>query len=305
MEKNVMAYRHIVIRKPSKLSTRNEQLLITQEETFRIPLEDIVTITLEEPAITISSALLGKCIEYHVEVIVCDKKRMPSGILQPFHQHSRQKVVLETQLGLSKPFKKRIWQQIVIRKLENQARCLELVNKAEEASKIYAISRSVESGDRTNREAYGAKVYFTILFRPSFQRREENVQNVSLNYGYSIMRSLVARSLVRYGFSPSLGIFHDSQTNAFNLADDFMEVLRPFIDITVATYINEESEWSAKIREELFAVLSLEAVWKAERLSITNGVDQMVKSFVSACRQQDATLLILPELTNLHTHSYE
>lgn len=300
-----MAYRHIVISKPSKLSTKDEQLLIKQEDTFQIPLEDIVTITLEEPAISLSSALLSKCIEYQVEIIVCDKKRMPSGILQPFHQHSRQKVVFETQLGLSKPFKKRIWQQIVIRKLENQARCLELVNKAEEAGKIYAISRSVESGDRTNREGYGAKVYFNSLFGTEFQRREENVINIALNYGYSIMRSLVARSLVRYGFSPSIGIFHDSQTNAFNLADDFMEVLRPFIDVTVAINVNEESEWSTEIRKKLFEVLNLVAVWKAERLSVTNGVDQMVKSFVSACRQQDSTLLILPELTNLHNHSYE
>lgn len=305
MEKNDMAYRHIVIRRPSKLSTKDEQLLISQEETFRIPLEDIVTITLEEPAISISSALLSKCIEYHVEIIICDKKRMPSGILQPFHQHSRQKVVLETQLALSKPFKKRIWQKIVIRKLENQARCLELMNQADEASKIFSISRSVESGDRTNREAYGAKIYFTLLFGSGFQRREDNIQNIALNYGYSIMRSLVARSLVRYGFSPSLGVFHDSQTNAFNLADDFMEVLRPFIDVIVATFVSEESEWSSKIREKLFSVLNLEAVWKNERLSVTNGVDQMIKSFVSACRQQDASLLILPELTNLNIHSYE
>lgn len=305
MERNVMAYRHIVIRKPSKLSTRHEQLLIAQEETFQIPLEDIATITIEEPAVTITSSLLSKCIEHHVEIIVCDKKRMPSGILQPFHQHSRQKVVLETQLEWSKPFKKRIWQKIIIRKLENQARCLELVDKFEEATKIYAISKSVESGDRTNREAYGAKLYFNFLFGQGFQRRDDNVRNISLNYGYSIMRSLVARSLVRYGFSPSLGIYHDSQTNAFNLADDFMETLRPMIDVTVVTYVTDESEWSSEIREKLFAVLNLETVWKNERLSITNGVDQMVKSFVAACRQQDSSYLVLPELTNLNIHSYE
>jgi CRISPR-associated protein Cas1 len=305
MGKNVMAYRHIVIRKPSKLSTKDEQLVISQEETFRIPLEDIVTITLEEPVISMTSALLSKCIEYHIEIIVCDRKRMPSGLLQPFHQHSRQKVVLETQLSLSKPFKKRIWQKIVIRKLENQARCLELLNKADDARKIYAISRNVESGDRTNREAYGAKMYFSLLFGSNFLRRDDNVQNIALNYGYSIMRSLVARSLVRYGFSPSIGIFHNSQTNAFNLADDFMEVLRPFIDVTVATYVMPEQEWSKEIREKLFAVLNIEAVWKEERLTVTNGVDQMVKSFVSACRQQDSSLLILPELINLRNHSYE
>ncbi|EMA6342973.1 type II CRISPR-associated endonuclease Cas1 [Bacillus cytotoxicus] len=300
-----MAFRHIVIRKPSKLSTRDEQLLIKQEETVRIPLEDICTITIEDPAITITAALLSKCVEYHVELIICDRKRLPAGILQPFHRHSRQKAVLDVQLGLGKPFKKRIWQQIVIRKLENQARCLELANKGEDAQKLYSISKSVESGDRTNREAYGAKVYFTALFGPNFYRREDDVRNISLNYGYSLVRSLTARALVRYGFNPSLGIFHDSQTNAFNLADDFMEVLRPFVDIIVALNVSDETEWDSKMREQLFSVLNIEAVWKEERQSITNGVEQMIKSYVSACRQNDASLLLLPELITLRQHTYE
>src|SRR5699024_9526067 len=223
-----MSYRHIVIRNPAKLSTANEQLVIKQEESFKIPLEDIVTITLEDPAITITNVLLSKCTEYHVELIICDRKRMPSGIVQPFHRHSSQKSVLEMQLSFSKPYKKRVWQKIVVRKIENQARCLDLMHMGDEAQKLYAISRSVESGDRTNREAYAAKLYFELLFGKGFSRRTDNIYNIALNYGYSIMRSLVARSLVRYGFTPSLGIFHDSQTNAFNLADDFIEVLRPF-----------------------------------------------------------------------------
>src|SRR5690625_2872463 len=148
-----MTYRHIVISNPAKLSTKYEQLVIKQERENTIPLEDICTITLEDPAISITSSLLSKCTEYHVEMIICDRKRMPSGIVQPFHRHSRQKSVLEMQLKLSKPFKKRVWQQIIIQKLENQGRCLELLHKGVEAEKIYSISRSVESGDGTNREA--------------------------------------------------------------------------------------------------------------------------------------------------------
>lgn len=300
-----MAYRHIVIRNPAKLSTSNEQFVIKQDESIKIPLEDIVTITLEDPAITITNALLSKCTEHHVELIICDRKRMPSGIVQPFHRHSRQKTVLEMQLSLSKPYKKRIWQKIVVRKLENQARCLELIHMGDEAQKLYAISRSVESGDRTNREAYGAKVYFELLFGKGFQRREENVHNICLNYGYSIIRSLVARALIRYGFTPSYGIFHDSQTNAFNLADDFMEVLRPFVDIVIAMNVTDESEWDSDLRQLLFQVLDIEATWKGEKLSVTHGVDNMIKSFVSASRQQDINVLILPELTNLNIHRYE
>lgn len=300
-----MSYRHLVIRNPAKLSTRNEQLVVKQEEAITIPLEDICTVTLEDPAITLTHALLSKCTEYHVEIIICDRKRMPSGIIQPFHRHSRQQAVLEMQLSLHKPFKKRIWQGIVIRKIENQARCLELLHLGEEAEKLYSISRSVQSGDNTNREAYAAKLYFEILFGVGFQRRLENVINISLNYGYSIMRSLISRSLVRYGFTPSMGVFHDSQTNAFNLADDFIEVLRPFVDVVVRKNIDNEMEWSAAVRQHLFAILEMEAGWKNERLSVTHGVDLMIKSFVSACRQQDANLLILPQLVNLFVHEYE
>lgn len=300
-----MAFRHLVIRNPAKISTANEQLIIKQEESIKIPLEDIVTITLEDPAITVTNSLLSKCTEYHVEIIICDKKRMPSGIVQPFHRHSRQKSVLEMQLALAKPFKKRLWQKIVIRKLENQARCLELLHKGDEAQKIYGISRSVESGDRTNREAYGAKLYFESLFGSGFQRREDNVYNISLNYGYSIIRSLVARAIIRYGFTPSFGLFHDSQTNAFNLADDFMEILRPFVDVVIALNVEDDSEWCSDIRKKLFEVLEIEAIWNGERLNVTHGVDNMIKSFVSACRQQDAKLLVLPELINLAVHTYE
>lgn len=300
-----MAFRHLVIRNPAKLSTNYEQLVIHQDEKTSIPLEDICTITLEDPAITITGSLLSKCTEYHVEVIICDRKRMPSGIIQPFHRHSRQKTVMEMQLNLSKPFKKRIWQKIIVRKIENQARCLELLNKGDEAQKLYAISRSVESGDRTNREAYSAKLYFESLFGKGFQRRVDNVYNISLNYGYSIIRSLVARSIIRYGFTPSFGIFHDSQTNAFNLADDFMEVLRPFMDVTIANIVSEDSEWTSEIRKKLFQVLEVVAVWNNEQLSITHGVDNMIKSFVSACRQQDADVLLLPELINISVHRYE
>lgn len=300
-----MAYRHIVIRNPAKLSTKNEQLVIQQEQSIQIPLEDISTITIEEPAVTLTSVLISKCTDYHINLIICDQKRMPSGLLQPFHRHSRQLSVLEMQLGLSKPFKKRVWQQIVIRKLENQARCLELVHKADEAQKIYTISRSVDSGDRTNREAYGARLYFTKLFGEQFNRRHDDVINISLNYGYSIIRSLVSRSLVRYGFTPSIGIFHDSQTNAFNLADDLMEVLRPFVDVTVSIHVNHDLVWSKDIREKLFAILNYEAVLKNEKQSVTNGVDRMIQSFITACREQEPKYLVLPELVSLNEHEYE
>lgn len=300
-----MAYRHIVIRNSAKLSVRNQQLVIKQKDSVQIPLEDICTLTIEDPAITLTGVLLSECARYHVELIVCDQKRIPNATLQPFHQHSRQKVVLDMQYNLSKPFKKRIWQKVVQAKIENQARCLELAYLSNEADALYTMVKQVESGDRTNKEASAAKYYFIKLFGDHFTRRRDDPQNIALNYGYSLIRSLVARALVRYGFTPSLGVFHDSQTNAFNLADDFMEPLRPFVDITVARYVKEDCDWNNAIKEKLFNVLSYSSFWKGEKQSITNGVDWMVKSYVSACRNGDAKLLVLPELKSLEIHAYE
>ncbi|UOR10508.1 type II CRISPR-associated endonuclease Cas1 [Halobacillus amylolyticus] len=300
-----MAYRHIIIRNPAKLSVKNHQLVIKQEETVQIPIEDVCTLTIEDPAITLTGVLLSECAAHHVEVIVCDQKRTPSALLQPFHQHSRQKAVLDMQVGLSKPFKKRVWQKIVRTKIENQARCLDLMFQSDKANLLYSISRQVESGDRSNREAYAAKYYFNQLFGGEFTRRREDVHNISLNYGYSLIRSLVARALVRYGYTPSLGVFHDSQTNAFNLADDFMEPLRPFVDLTVAMYVDKEEEWSRDIKEKLFNILSYSAFWKGEKQSITNGVDLMMKSYVATCRNGDVSMLVLPELRALEQHVYE
>ncbi|GAB2536076.1 type II CRISPR-associated endonuclease Cas1 [Gracilibacillus alcaliphilus] len=300
-----MAYRHIIIRNPAKLSVRNNQLIIKQENSVQIPLEDICTLTIEDPAITLTGVLLSQCAAHNVELIVCDQKRIPSATLQPFHQHSRQKAVLDMQIGLSKPFKKRIWQKVVQAKIENQARCLELTYQSEEADVLYTLSKQVESGDRTNKEAYAAKYYFNKLFGDQFTRRRDDPQNIALNYGYSLIRSLVARALVRYGFMPSLGIFHDSQTNAFNLADDFMEPLRPFVDYTVATYVKGDTVWDSEIKEKLFRILSYSAYWKGEKQSITNGVDWMVKSYVAACRNGDPKFIVLPELKSLELHVYE
>ncbi|GAY78780.1 hypothetical protein NBRC111894_4334 [Sporolactobacillus inulinus] len=84
-----------------------------------------------------------------------------------------------------------------------------------------------------------------------------------------------------------------------------MEPLRAFVDVTVAMNVKEDDEWNAEIRKKLFEILNVEAIWNGEKQSITNGVDQMIKSYTTACRQTDASLLLLPELVNINTHTYE
>lgn len=111
---------------------------------------------------------------------------------------------------------------LVKQKITNQAKCLAYLNK-DGSRELHAIASEVKSGDSTNREGFAARVYFNS-YMPSTTRQEDNTVNAALNYGYSIMRGSVARSLAAYGFIPAVGVHHCNELNPFNLADDFMEV---------------------------------------------------------------------------------
>lgn len=298
-----MSWRHIMIINNARLSVSRSQLVIEQEEVVTVPLQDIASILIEASAVTITANLLTSCAEHKVSLFTCDSKKLPVGIWTGFHQHSRQLKVLETQLALSKPFKKRLWQQIIKQKIVNQAKCLEIMER-EEAGELRKMEKTVESGDATNREAVAAKLYFKSLFDSSFTRRSTDPTNRLLNYGYAILRGLAARSLTNYGLTTSLGIYHDNQLNAFNLADDFMEVFRPIVDLHVAT-CEDIGKWDSETRAGLANLVNTDMLIAGEKHSVTAAVDEMVKSFVTSCRQQDYSYIKLPELLPVRVHQYE
>lgn len=297
-----MSWRHIMITKNARLSVKRSQLVVHQEDIITIPLHDIASILIEAPAVTITANVLSACAEHKISLFTCNEKKIPNGIWTGYHQHSRQLTVLQTQLALSKPFKKRIWQRIIIQKINNQAKCLDILNK-DGAFELERIAKTVDSGDSSNREAYAAKVYFQMLFGSKFTRRSEDPINRLLNYGYSIMRGLVARSLVNYGFTTCLGVYHDNQMNAFNLADDFMEVLRPVVECHVA--VLDAEKWDTDVRASLVNLGNANIQITGECYAVTAAVDEMIKSLVSCCRQQDPSYLKLPELLPPRVHQYE
>lgn len=294
-----MSWRHVMITQPARLSVKHSQLVIHQDEEVTLPLQDIASILIESSAVTVTARLISECAARRISLVTCDDKKLPNGMLTGFQQHSRQLTVLQIQLGFSKPFKKRLWKRIIQQKLTNQAICLELLEK-EGASKLRNIVNTVESGDSSNREGYAAKIYFPYVFGSSFTRRSGDPVNHLLNYGYSIMRSLVARSLVNYGFTTCLGIHHDNQLNSFNLADDFMEVLRPFVDFRVAQM--DPEKWNVVTRAGLVNLVNYETKIGNEEYALTTAVDEMTKSFVACCRQQDLSYLKLPTLIKSKVH---
>lgn len=280
-----MAWRNLIITKPSRLSFENNNIVITSDELeTQVPLEDISTLLLEHPQITITHKLLSSLSNHNIVVITTSEKYMPNGVLNSLVSHSRSLKVINSQLNISKPLKNRIWQQNIQQKIINQATVLEIM-RLDGADKLIEISKTVESGDKSNREAYASKLYFKYLFGDSFKRRIINNINSSLNYGYSILRSAISRTIVCYGYLPMIGIHHENELNNFNLADDFLECYRPLIDIITLNIFKsidlDTDELNNSHRYELVNSLNLEIMIDNKTQTVLNSIDIFIKSFTT------------------------
>lgn len=254
-----MAWRSVVINNPARLKLKHNALVVEQDTgTVSVPIEDVAALVIDNPQVTITSQLLSACAESQLAVITVDQTHTPNGILLSYLPHSRALKVMRQQLAVSLPQKKRLWQAIIKQKLLNQAYLLCLHKQMETAARLEQLASRVKSGDPDNYEAYGAQIYFTALFGQKFTRNDEVLANGVLNYGYSIVRSALARSLVGHGFLPAFGLHHCNEQNAFNLADDLIEPYRPIVDgVALALCIgtNGEEELNTLTKAKLVAIL--------------------------------------------------
>lgn len=206
-----------------------------------IPVEDIGVVVIDNRRITFTSALISSLLDNNAAIVSCDDKSMPTGLLLPLCGNNIQNERFRNQIEASLPLNKQLWQQTVESKIRNQASILKYVS-GEDAKNMLAWSGSVKSGDSENIEGRAAAFYWKNIFPdlPYFNRgRFEESPNNLLNYGYAILRAVVARSLVASGLLPTLGIHHHNRYNAYCLADDIMEPYRPYVDRIVIDIMKE------------------------------------------------------------------
>ena len=209
-------------------------------------------------------------------------------------------------MSVARPLQKRLWQQIVIQKIKNQALCLGLLKKPG-YDELLNMCKEVQSGDRTHVEAKAAALYFRNMYGMGFSRGDDNIVNSALNYGYAIIRGMIARSVVCYGLEPSIGMFHCSELNSFNLVDDMIEPFRPIVDLYVSRNFDiaeVDTGLHPEIKKGLYGIINYDMSVKGEKRIISNCIDMLVSSYSSALQGQRAEL-DLPELMELQVHSYE
>lgn len=229
---------------------------------------------------------------------ICDEKHLPCSVLLPINQHSRHAEVLGLQIQASEPFKKRCWQRLIQSKIQNQALCLKMRGNFDAASKLTNFSHSVKSGDSSNVEATAARFYWGQLFGETFRRQSDQPISMALNYGYSVLRSAVARGLVARGLHTALGVHHKNNLNAFNLADDFVEPFRPIVDYFVAKNIDDEAvDITPELRAGLANLMHTQVSILGESLTVLRGIERIASSFVEAHRTGNPADMLLPQIS--------
>lgn len=254
-----MIKRTLYIRNPSYLKLKQNKLVVTdaltQEEKGAVPIEDIALVLLDHFQITISNQVLIQLQGNNVAVITCDAHHLPLGMMLPLYGHTHYSERVKHQLEASEPLKKHLWKQTVQVKIKNQQALLQLNNRPYEAMDSYW--QATKSGDTTNTEGKAAQHYWKHLF-PNFQRdRFGDGPNALLNFGYAVLRSMVARALVSSGLLPVLGIFHRNKYNPYCLADDIMEPYRPFVDKRVVNYVTDAGKTDELTKEAKVYVLGI------------------------------------------------
>ncbi|MBQ1191432.1 MAG: type II CRISPR-associated endonuclease Cas1 [Bacteroidales bacterium] len=269
-----MIKRTLCFTNPAYLSLRNNQLVIKlpevesnsslpedfkSEATKTIPIEDIGVVVLDNKRITITQGVLEALLENNCAIITCNESHLPIGMHLPLVGNTTQTERMRYQIEASLPLKKQLWQQTIVAKIENQAAVLKQMRGAEVRNMLKWASE-VKSGDSENMEARAAVYYWQNAFPmvENFTRSREGVfPNNLLNYGYAILRAVVARALVSSGLLTTLGIHHRNKYNAFCLADDVMEPYRPYVDRLVMELCERYGECEELSRELKFELVKI------------------------------------------------
>jgi CRISP-associated protein Cas1 len=291
-----MIKRTIEISNPSRVSYGMGQLVIEQDGDIagQSPIEDLGVLILAHPAIAITQAAIAACLEAQCVIVFCDKKFLPVSVLLPLWTNSLHSKIVKDQIALTKPAQKRLWQQVIIGKIESQTRALKTLNLPHDQLKSFAAR--VKSGDPENIEAQTARVYWAKLFGETFRRnREKPGINMLLNYGYAVMRAAVARALCGSGLNPALGIHHHNQYDALCLADDLVEPLRPAVDLVVYKLAQHDSDAQTLTRQhktELLNLLNQPFLIQKKSFPLLVALQYYTASFKNALTQPEVRLEI-------------
>ncbi len=293
-----MIKRVLCFENPARLSLKLAQMVVElQDVTRTLPIEDIGVVILDHKQITITHALIDALLANNVAIVTSNDKHLPVGLMLPLDGNTLQSERFRAQIDASEPLKKQMWQQTIVAKILGQAHVLGIQHI--EHSNMLKWAKDVRSGDTENMEARAAAFYWRNMFEKDvFIRDPQGLPpNNLLNYGYSIVRAMMARALVGAGLLPTLGIHHHSRYDAYCLADDIMEPYRPFVDMKVLEMWSKggvTSDISSEQKRELLGITTMDVNISGHRSPMMLAIQTTAQS-VQKCFSGEARKIIYPD----------
>ncbi|MBU3193413.1 type II CRISPR-associated endonuclease Cas1 [Clostridium algidicarnis] len=274
-----MSWRTVVISKKSKLTYKNNYLIVRNEQVNMVHLSEINTLVIDTTQVSITGILMCELLQRKIKVIFCDERHNPKGEVIPYYgAHNTSKKILN-QINWESEHKDNVWMKIVEQKILNQSKILKRHEKENEY-KLIEFSKEVMPGDITNREGHSAKVYFNSLFGKKFTRDGIDDINSALDYGYSILLSNFNKEVVSNGYITQLGICHRNEFNSFNFSCDLMEPFRPVVDDVV--FRNKEFALDRHYKMKLINILNEKVRINQGEYFLSNAIQIYLSSILKA-----------------------
>lgn len=282
-----MSWRTLFIEESEELSLYLDNVKVRRASSdFVFPLSDLLIILIDNYKTIITVKLITACAIRNIPIIVCGDNHHPLCIIHPLSGHYVGSKVLNEQISWTIDQKNTIWMTIIQHKIAKQLFVLKQFDKSQESwALLQNYINSVQDGDSTNREGLAAKVYFRALFGDGFSRREDSALNACLDYGYSVFRAIISKTVVAKGLCPQLGIFHRGAQNDFNLLDDILELFRSVVDGFVYARFRDVKIFVRECRLEILKMLDGKIQFGTQKLSIGNIIEKTIDSLLTYFRK--------------------
>lgn len=286
-----MSWRTVVIAKRCKLDLKLGYMVIREEETRKVFLDEIAVVILENPAVSLTGCLLNALVDKKIRVILCGNNRLPTAELTPCYGSYDCSGKLKKQISWSDEAKDAVWRTVIGDKIQKQAEHLAERKYQKEALLLESYLPQIEYQDQTNREGHAAKVYFNALFGMDFTRTKQDPRNTALNYGYGVLLAAFSREICANGYLTQLGVHHDNALNYYNLSSDLMEPFRVLMDREIV--LMDIKQFTKEERYRLVDVLNKSVSIAGSTQTVLNAIKIYVRSVLAALNDGNAELIRL------------
>lgn len=278
-----MAFRTVIVENRAKLEYSLNYLVCRKDnEEKKVLLDEIKTLIINSLQVSITTSLIAMLIEKKIKVIFIDSKHNPSGEIVPYQNNYYSYRKIKEQINFEEKYKIKLWTEIIRKKIHNQSINLKLLKK-DTSLLLDEYEKNIKDGDISNREGHSAKVYFNSLFGNNFNRDQDNVINKYLNYGYSIILSLINREIKILGYLTEIGIHHIGESNSFNFSCDLIEPLRPLIDYYVIMNLVDEENF----KQVFIEILKINVKYNDRDIIFDNAIHLYVEDLINYLKTGD------------------